>query len=364
MKHAILVVDDEVDNVDALERLFRRKYRVLKATSGAEGLKHIKNEKVSLIVTDQRMPGMTGVEFLVESMKICPDAIRFLLTGFTDIESVIDAINAGQVYRYITKPWDPVDLANSVDKAIERYELSAELKEKNQELKAALNELKVLDQAKSNFMILINHELKTPLTVMLSFIELLKESKLSEEQQKFISRISGGADRLQSLIEDSLQLVQAETGTLKVDKGRVVTTKLIEDLTEKFDQPLKEKNMKLELGVSAKSVEADPKILTNVLTKLMDNAIKFGKTGSKISLNIAEDPGGISFTLMNEGKALSQETISRILKPFNLDENVMNHTKGTGLGLSVSQALLHRHGSELRIQCPDGHFQVSFTIEQ
>jgi two-component system, sensor histidine kinase and response regulator len=174
MKHSILVVDDEVDNVDALERLFRRKYNVLKATSGKEALQVLSANKVSLIVTDQRMPNMTGVEFLAESMDSHPDSIRILLTGYTDIDSVISAINSGQIYRYVTKPWDPVDLANTVDKALERYELSAELKDKNAALEIALRELRSLDEAKSNFMILINHELKTPHTAMISFLDLLK----------------------------------------------------------------------------------------------------------------------------------------------------------------------------------------------
>src|SRR5699024_806867 len=109
MEHTILVVDDEADNVDALERLFRRKYNVLKATSGRQALELLADQKVSLIVTDQRMPNMTGVEFLAESMKSHPETIRILLTGYTDIESVISAVNSGQIYRYLTKPWDPVD---------------------------------------------------------------------------------------------------------------------------------------------------------------------------------------------------------------------------------------------------------------
>ncbi|NJL23925.1 MAG: response regulator [Calothrix sp. SM1_5_4] len=176
MKHSILCVDDEVDNVDALERLFRRKYNVFRATSGKEALKVLKDNPVSLIVSDQRMPGMTGVELLAKSIDYRPDAVRVLLTGYTDIESVISAINSGQVYRYVTKPWDPVDLGNTIDKAIERYEMALELREKNAALEKALRELRSLDQAKSNFMILINHELKTPLTSMLSFIELLRES--------------------------------------------------------------------------------------------------------------------------------------------------------------------------------------------
>ncbi|RYZ84241.1 MAG: response regulator, partial [Proteobacteria bacterium] len=184
VKHTILCVDDEIDNVDALERLFRKKYAVLKATSGAQGLKILsENPNVALIISDQRMPSMTGVEFLEKAQLSCPHALRILLTGYTDIESVISAVNQGQIYRYLTKPWDSVDLANTVDQAIEKFDTARELKTKNIELAQALNELKSLDRAKSNFMILINHELKTPLTSILSFVGLLNESKLDDEQK-------------------------------------------------------------------------------------------------------------------------------------------------------------------------------------
>src|SRR5690606_19796812 len=113
------------------------------------------------------MPEMTGVEFLEKSMKSHPNCIRILLTGYTDLDSVIAAINSGQVYRYITKPWDTRDLQITVDQAVEKFELESELKVKNEKLEKALTELKTLDQAKSQFMILINHELKTPLTSMM-----------------------------------------------------------------------------------------------------------------------------------------------------------------------------------------------------
>jgi two-component system sensor histidine kinase/response regulator len=173
-KHTILCVDDEKDNVDALERLFRKKYRVKKAISGEEALSLLGEEPtVSLIISDQRMPHMTGVEFLEKSIQHVPSAMRILLTGYTDIDSVIAAINTGQIYRYLTKPWDPVDLAKTVDTAIERYELQGELEIKNAQLTKALDELKTLDHAKSNFMLLINHELKTPLTVILSYLQML-----------------------------------------------------------------------------------------------------------------------------------------------------------------------------------------------
>jgi signal transduction histidine kinase len=364
MKHSILVVDDEADNVDALERLFRRKYNVLKATSGREALQVLAREKVSLILTDQRMPGMTGVELLAESMEEHPEAVRILLTGYTDIESVIAAINSGQIYRYVTKPWDPVDLGNAVDKAIERYELSAELKEKNAALETALRELRVLDEAKSNFMILINHELKTPLTVMLSFMGLLAETGLNAEQEKYMSRIAQSTDRLQALIEDSLELVSAETGVMTVKMGGVNLKKLVSELSEAHRTQMDSKGMSLDVVLDCENVRSDAKALRSVLNRLLDNAVKFGHEKSVIELSAREVPGSerVQIVLSNEGKALKADTIAKILKPFSLDENIMHHSKGSGLGLSVVQAVLRRLGSQLEVQSPKGKFQASFKI--
>ncbi|MBX3022569.1 MAG: hybrid sensor histidine kinase/response regulator [Bdellovibrionales bacterium] len=363
MKHHILCVDDEVDNVDALERLFRKKYTVHKATSGKQALKILEENKISLIVTDQRMPGMTGVELLAESMESTPEAIRILLTGYTDIDSVIAAVNSGQIYRYVTKPWDPVDLANAVDKALERYELSAELKDKNARLETALRELRSLDEAKSNFMILINHELKTPLTVILSFMGLLQETNLNDEQKKYLDRISQSADRLQAMISDSLELVSAETGTMPVKITGINLKKLMSELNQTYQAQLDKKGMTLDLAFEASDVRADAKALRSVLTRLLDNAVKFGheKTSIEFSTRVT-DEGHVHVSMSNEGKSLKADTIAKILKPFSLDENIMHHTKGSGLGLSVVQALLHRLGSQLEVQSPKGRFEASFVL--
>jgi signal transduction histidine kinase len=364
MKHTILCVDDEVDNVDALERLFRKRYNILKATSGAKGLELLKEHKPSLIISDQRMPNMTGVDFLAKSMKLYPETMRILLTGYTDIESVIDSINSGQVYRYVTKPWDPVDFSNTVDKAIERYELSSELKEKNLALNNALEELKTLDAAKNEFMILINHELKTPLTVILSYIELLRESGLSSELLKYLDRISTSADRLQGLISDSLELVSAETGVLKIKIGKASTGEIFGDLESVFAGPMADRHLSLVIDDPKLKFRGDLQILKNVVRRLCDNAVKFAKEKSEIIVGAHEESGGVVFEVTNHGKSLSKDKIERILQPFRLDEDVLHHSKGTGLGLSVCQALLHRHSSELQIECPSGKFQASFLIRE
>lgn len=120
----MLVVDDEPDNLDLLYRTFRRDFSVLKADSGVRALELLAQEgEVAVIISDQRMPEMKGTEFLSKTLPEFPNTVRIILTGFTDIEDLVDAINSGQVYKYITKPWDPNELKAVVQKAAETYEL-------------------------------------------------------------------------------------------------------------------------------------------------------------------------------------------------------------------------------------------------
>jgi CheY-like chemotaxis protein len=141
-KLKILVVDDEPDNLDLLYRTFRRDFNVLKADSGFNALKVLATEgEVAVIISDQRMPEMKGTEFLSKTVPQFPDTVRIILTGFTDIEDLVEAINAGQVYKYITKPWDPGELKAVVQRAAETYDL---LKQRTEELRRANAQMALL----------------------------------------------------------------------------------------------------------------------------------------------------------------------------------------------------------------------------
>ncbi len=111
-RHTLLVVDDEPDVVKSVQDLLRLDYRVLGATRPQEGLKLLDEHEVHVVMSDQRMPEMTGVEFLHRIRGAHPDVIRLLFTGYADIRAVIDAVNQGSVYRYVTKPWDPGEAAS------------------------------------------------------------------------------------------------------------------------------------------------------------------------------------------------------------------------------------------------------------
>jgi response regulator RpfG family c-di-GMP phosphodiesterase len=121
-KYTLLIVDDEPDVCDSVHDLLRREFRVLKAHSGQEGFRLMQEEEVHIIMTDQRMPQVSGVELLTKVKARNPQAVRMLFTGYADLESIIAAINQGHVYQFLKKPWQPEELADAVRQAAVEYE--------------------------------------------------------------------------------------------------------------------------------------------------------------------------------------------------------------------------------------------------
>ena len=147
MNYKIMIVDDEPANLRTLERLFRQDYQVVTAPSGAEALALLEQHDVALLISDQRMPAMTGIELMMKTVALRPQMVKILLTGYTDVGALIDAINSGLVYRYLTKPWDNDDLRLTVSRALEHYEVMKSkhiLGMENQRLRARLKEISEL----------------------------------------------------------------------------------------------------------------------------------------------------------------------------------------------------------------------------
>jgi DNA-binding NtrC family response regulator len=142
MKYKIMIVDDEPVNLRTLERVFRQDYHVVTAESGAEALSLLEQHEVALMISDQRMPEMTGIELMKNTVALRPQMVKLLLTGYTDISALIEAINCGLVYRYLTKPWNNDDLRLTVTRALEHYEMMKSkhrLGMENQRLRALLD---------------------------------------------------------------------------------------------------------------------------------------------------------------------------------------------------------------------------------
>ena len=190
----VLVVDDEAEVLNSVHDLLRIDYQVLMCQNGSEALNHLRAAPdISVLLTDQRMPGMSGVEVLRQARMIRPETTRLLFTAFADIHAVIDSINQGHVFRYITKPWEPEELESVIRQAVERHDLVVERDQLIAELKTSNAKLQETDRLKNAFLDVASHELNTPVTVVLGLTDLWKltlESSATEPQKLWVDRIS------------------------------------------------------------------------------------------------------------------------------------------------------------------------------
>jgi response regulator RpfG family c-di-GMP phosphodiesterase len=143
-KIKILYIDDEANNLSAFKANFRRLYDIYTAESAADGKKILETTEIEIVITDQRMPEMTGVEFLESIIKEHPNPIRILLTGYTDMQALIDAVNKGQIYRYLSKPWNEEELKMAINQAYEVYSLRKENMELTKSLLQANKQLEFM----------------------------------------------------------------------------------------------------------------------------------------------------------------------------------------------------------------------------
>ncbi len=237
-KHTIMAVDDEDSIIKALQRLFRKEdYQILTAASGPEGLDLLKEAKrpVSLIISDQRMPAMSGSQFLEEAKKIFPDAIRFLLTGYSDMDAIVDAINKGGIHRYLTKPWNDEDLMLQVRQSLEQHELllenrrllalthkqNKELSELNKHLEEKVQERSRQIIAKNKKLSKLNKELEASLyNTVRSFVSLTEiQTPLLAGHARRVSHISRQIAQLLDLSES--EVTHIEIAALLHDVGKL-----------------------------------------------------------------------------------------------------------------------------------------------
>jgi two-component system, sensor histidine kinase and response regulator len=228
-KHTILYVDDEQENLDAFYSVFRRDFHVLVTKDPLEAIKMLQAHVIKVIISDQRMPSMSGVEFLKTTLAENPKPTRILLTGYADMSAVVSAINEGRIFMYLTKPWSEEDLRSQLQKAIQQYEAGAEqqflvlrLKEYNQ-----LLEEKVSHRTKSlmetntrlhSFMKIAAHDLKNPLTAIRSSAEILEHNGINMSSEKRAHHASGivdSSDRMLDIITHILEDSRRHQGAFK-----------------------------------------------------------------------------------------------------------------------------------------------------
>jgi signal transduction histidine kinase len=378
-RHTVLVVDDEIDVVASVKDLLRLDYKVLGATRAADGLAMLEREPVHVVMTDQRMPETTGVELLAKVRDTHPDAMRLLFTGYADIRAVVDAINRGSVYRYITKPWDPDELMAIIREACDRYDLMAERKElmlalqsKNTELEAANAELKRADELKSAFIRVASHELRTPLTILMGLSDLAaRQGGAVEPLAGWIKRINAAGLRLKYLIDQLVAMLTAQQFERKpdlrpTDLGQLLRT-AIEDVRPFAE--VRRQELRLELPEQAGAINVDEQKIRDSMNHLLLNAIKFTPDGGAITVRARRADGDAFIEVSDTGMGIEAAAMQHVFDRFFTEFDVSHHSsghfefgkKGLGLGLSVVKAFVEMHGGTVKVSSEVGK-GTTFTI--
>jgi signal transduction histidine kinase len=365
-RHTILVVDDEPDIVQSVKDLLRLDYKVLGATRVADGVKLMQEHPVDVVMTDQRMPDMTGVQFLSDIKEPYPDATRLLFTGYADIRAVIDAINQGNVYRYITKPWDPDELQTVIREACERHdlivqrrELVDQLQHSNKELEEANARLSQADRLKTAFIQVASHELRTPLTILNGYAQLAAKSpSLEQPLRGWIEHIHQSGKRLTGIVNQIVAML--EQGDFRsnlqchdIDVAGLASTAA--DDVQPFVE-LRKQTLSRDWNGDLGTITADRTKLRDCLNQLLLNAIKFTPDGGSIAFHAGRAAdGGAEFVVSDTGCGMDCDSLEQFGKAFFTQFDVTHHASGThehdrrglGLGVTLVRRFAEMHGGWL-----------------
>lgn len=380
-----LVVDDEPDILDAIKRLFRRQYRVLTAQTAEEAFELLASEPVQVVMTDQRMPRTSGVEFLTELRQRYPDVVRVLLTGYSNIDNIVDAINEGHVYRYISKPWNPSELKLFVAQAFDHYsaqrerqQLVSELQDANRKLEqqnAMLTkvneELTMLDRMKTVFMEVVSHELNTPIAVLLGYSFLLNR-ELGDTDNKVVEKamagVEGAGNRLKNITSRIFKMMETESQTRHLDLSTVDVAAFFDQLLDQVEPFLEKREQTIRLDIEhGVTFEADLDKLNDIFINLVMNAVKFSYDGAEIVIEARPSPGDrVEVRVVDFGIGITDEDLEQVFDAFFSTFESRYHSsgefefgkRGIGLGLSVAKKFTEMHGGSISVTSEEGKGSV------
>ncbi len=374
-KPTLLIVDDEPDVLDSLRHLFHRRYRVLTAESGREALALLESNDVAVLLSDQRMPGMTGDELLARVREIRPEVVRLLFTGYADIQAVIKAVNQGGIFRYILKPWDAVELESIVRQAADQYALLAErrrlldeLQQANARLVVTNRELAEANTLKTAFLEVASHELNTPITIIQGLADLLRllRQDRDDQEQELIDQLSHSAHHLSRLVASMLKLMRANDFRRALRTVPTDLSALLREVADQLHPFVRARNQQMNVALSEElgEFEVDADKVRDMVTNLLSNAVKFTPDGGILALSARPIDEGQAAEIVVEdrGIGLDERALEHLFEPFFTEFDPAYHSsgelgfgkRGLGLGLSLVKRFVELHGGSVRAESQAG----------
>jgi signal transduction histidine kinase len=354
-KHTVLVVDDERQTVVAVKHLLRRRYNVLGATRGDEALAMMAQEPVSVVLCDQRMPGMTGDRFLEQVRKQYPDTVRILITAYADLQALIRSVNEGQIFAYVAKPWGPEELERVVDQAVGWRQLVEDNRRMTRELEVANGNLQRMVGELRQFTHVVAHDLKEPLRTISAYAQFLRDDFGAErpEALQYVDGISRCARNLRQLIDDLLRISELDHQESLVRP--VALNDVARRALEALDGAVAEAAAQVHVAPDLPVVRGDSQRLTLLFQNLLSNALKFNdKPQKRVEMVAVPAPAGQArVAVIDNGIGIPAEQRTEIFRIFH-----RLHTKvdfpGTGAGLAIVRKIAESHGGTVEVDSVEG----------
>ena len=367
----VLVVDDEPDVLRSVHDLLRIDYEVVTCQRASEALDHLKAATdIAVILSDQRMPEMTGVELLQQARLIRPETTRLLFTAYADIHAVINAINLGQVFRYITKPWEAEELESVIRQAVERHDMIVEKNQLLAELQTANAKLTEANRLKGIFLEVASHELNTPVTVVLGLTDLWKLSlpeNATEPERQWVERINGAARRLAKTVQRMFKLVENKEFGQTLNLETVELEPLLRETIDELTPYLEARQQRVELVIEPEvgSIDADSSKIMDILINLLANAIKFTPDRGTIRVqaqSFEANPAWVRVVVQDEGIGVQPGEQQYLFEPFFTGFDTLHHSsgeyqfgkRGIGLGLCLVKTFVELHGGRVEMESTPG----------
>src|SRR5690554_145595 len=349
-KIRVLYIDDEDNNLSSFKASLRKDFKIYTVNDPEEGLKLAEEVEFQVAIADQRMPGMTGVEFFEKLRAFKPDPIRILLTGYSDIASVIDAINKGEVYRFIDKPWNIDQIKNAIINAADLYETRKELKEKNEKLKKTNSEMNLFIRS-------LSHDLRGPL-MSISGVSKLAITEIDNPSAKeYFEMIDSATGKLDDFIHKMLDFYRST----KTDN--IIIPIVFDSVVEQQFFAYKEKwdfnGIDVSINVDQKGdFYSDDGKIRVILNNLIGNAYKFQKEGpgyKKIHLDISVLDGIAKIKVSDNGIGIEEK---HKVDVFNLFHRATQRNVGSGLGLYMVKESVEQIKGGIELQSTVGEGTV------
>ncbi len=348
----ILFIDDELNNQNAFHAGFRRKFKIFTASSGAEGLEILEKERIHVIIADQRMPQFTGVQFFQKVRRSHPHPMRILLTGYTDIVALEDAVNKGEIYRYIKKPWDEKEVELSIRNAYEIFITREQLRLKVAELEKTNDELNRLVYSTS-------HDLRSPLASIMGVLNLAKMENSIKDPNGYLKMISICTSKMDDYIKKIIEYYKS----IRVDE--VNDDIDFKKIVQENIQLCKMQNPTLQFDLNV--VQEIPFVndafrISIIFDNLITNAMKYQKPNEKnqrIGIDVSVQKDKAKILIEDNGIGVSEKDLANIFTMFFRSTSNVN---GLGIGLFIVREALAKIKGEISVQSELGK-GTKFFIE-